>query len=187
MLILYSDEKNGILAAFYSQLLTVYSFMLTATISIRNGNLTRLHATFAQYSVASPLSLYILIYAIRSVFARKKNKNHRMAEVFGKGQVLNRALVIAMFPFWITLTVFIALPSQRHRFSQLACDWRSSQAGLGFFYYNPFSIASEWWKVVASVSPLVILILFWTIGIWLQRKIIWKHDRTRKLPLARMW
>lgn len=96
----------------------MYSLVVAAVIAIAEHNLTRLHSALALSLAGSPLSLYLLIYVIRSVMHMK----NRLDGAFGRGKWLNRLLVIAMVPMWIAVLVFTAFPSQAYHFQQSACD-----------------------------------------------------------------
>jgi hypothetical protein len=112
ILVLYSPED--VESAFFAQLLNVYSLIVAAIISIAGHNLTKLHSVTALTLAASPLSLYLLMYVVRSLMG----KNTRLEAVFGKGKILNRAIVLLMLPLWIGVLVFTSLSTVTWEFQQ---------------------------------------------------------------------
>ncbi|KIJ50522.1 hypothetical protein M422DRAFT_776992 [Sphaerobolus stellatus SS14] len=105
VIVYYNPE--GLAESFWSQLLTVYSILITSIISVAGSNLTRIHAVIATGLVASPLTIYIFIYAIRSIWGG----GHRMHTVLGKGHIFARFLVILACGTWIALILYTLSPS----------------------------------------------------------------------------
>ncbi|KAJ7916536.1 hypothetical protein B0H13DRAFT_2448749 [Mycena leptocephala] len=101
ILVLYSPED--VESSFFAQLLNVYSLIVAAMIAIARRNLT---------------NLYLLAYLARSLF----HKHTRLDRVFGEGKHLNRIIVIVMFPLWLGVLSFVAMPTSTWEFQQAACD-----------------------------------------------------------------
>ncbi|KAJ6585314.1 hypothetical protein B0H19DRAFT_1227781 [Mycena capillaripes] len=152
----------------------------TSTIfSIIHRNLTKPHTAVALSLAASPLSVYLVIYVIRSILG---NQN-RLETVFGKGKWLNRFAVFTLIPIWFAVLVFSVLPEGAWHFQQTACD--EAVAGghvIGFFFISflVFFIA------VRTVVVLGLFAVTWGICVYLQRHEIWKKHN-KKLPLRRIW
>ncbi|KDQ56781.1 hypothetical protein JAAARDRAFT_301158 [Jaapia argillacea MUCL 33604] len=79
LIIFYAPEE--LVVSFYAQLLSVYSLFVTIVISIINQNLTRLHATIALVAAGSPLSIYMIVYALRTMLWGST----RMDPVYARG------------------------------------------------------------------------------------------------------
>ncbi|KAJ7233183.1 hypothetical protein C8J57DRAFT_1480372 [Mycena rebaudengoi] len=179
ILVLYSPED--VESAFFAQLLNVYSLIVAAIISIAGHNLTKLHSVIALTLAASPLSLYLLMYVVRSLMG----KNTRLEAVFGKGKILNRVIVLLILPLWIGVLVFTSLSTVTWEFQQAACDEAVADNHIASLFFIPF-IAMF---VEFPATGIVFVLGFgttWGIAIWRLRKIIWgKHDRY--FPLGRLW
>lgn len=172
------------MGAFYAQLLSVYSLIISAIIAINRNQLTRLHAIFALTAAGSPLSLYLVLYALRSTFG----KVNRLEIVFGKGKILNRVLVLLMFPLWVSVLVFISLPAHKWSFQQTACDALFKNHLVRKFFYGPFNLFLDRppFELVLLLLPEVLLVVTWPVAIYLQRAEIWKKGN-RRFPWRRMW
>ncbi|KAJ7223023.1 hypothetical protein GGX14DRAFT_426580 [Mycena pura] len=198
ILVLYSPE--AVTSSFFAQLLNVYSLIVAAMISLAGHNLTKLHAVIALTLAASPLSLYLMMYVLRSLLG----KQTRLGAVFGPGQYLNRVLVLIVLPLWISVLTFTAMPTSTWTFQQAACDTCVSitvqypaHPGVQFdrlvadnhvasLFFLPFIIFFVEYPEVGVVI-LASIASSWGIAIWRLRKIIWgKHDG-RILPLGRLW
>ncbi|KAJ7730906.1 hypothetical protein DFH07DRAFT_969025 [Mycena maculata] len=105
ILILYSLEDVEL--SIFAQLLNGYSLIMAAIIAISKHTLTKMHSIIALTLATSPLSIYLLIYVFRSFFRRHTHLNG----VFRKGKYLNRAIVILMFPLWVSVLAFTTLPT----------------------------------------------------------------------------
>jgi len=179
IIILHSPED--VLEAFYSQVLNVYSLVIAAVIAIGRHNLTRLHSALALSLAGSPLSLYLLVYVIRSML----HKMNRLQGAFGRGKWLNRLLVLMMVPVWTAVLVFTAFPRHFYHFQQSACDTIVAEDRVVRFFFLPALVLFEVYPGF-GVTLLASLGLMWALCIFLQRKEIWKkHNKT--LPLGRMW
>ncbi|TDL18022.1 hypothetical protein BD410DRAFT_793714 [Rickenella mellea] len=182
ILILYSPDD--IVETLYAQLLATYSLIISAIIAIASVQLTRLHAVFALGAAGSPLSLYLILYAVRSSIGSA----NRLEVAFGTGKILNRILVLVMLPLWAAVLIFIALPSQSWRFQQVACDAILQNRPISRFYYGPFTLlmGRGVGQIILIVSPLFALAIAWFIAIYLQRGQIWKRSN-KKFPYPRVW
>jgi len=131
---------------------------------------------------ASPLSVYLLIYVVRSLFV----SHTRLDKVFGKGKHLNRVIVFFMFPLWLAVLGFTVLPTSIWHFPQAACD---SMVGthsdtLVSVFFLPFIIVLSIPEIGGTL--LGIFLLAWGTAIYRLRKKIWeKHNKI--FPLGRLW
>jgi hypothetical protein len=72
-------------------LLQLYSILVTAVLTVMQKGLTKLHAVTALSMVASPVTIYILVYSLRNVFGSQT----RLDSLIGKGKIAQKALVMA--------------------------------------------------------------------------------------------
>lgn len=168
--------------AFYSQILNVYSFIIAAIIAIGKHNLSRLHSAVALSLVGSPLSAYLLIYVIRSLFGRM-TRLQRAFQV-GRGKYLNRALVLMMLPLWLAVLIFTALPESARIFQQAACDSVVASNRILRSFFLPSIVMFEGSPGIGS-SILAPLAFAWGVCIFLQRGKIW--GKSKIFPVTRMW
>jgi hypothetical protein len=111
-----------------------------------------------------------------------------MHEALGKGKIINRVLVMTIFPLWVYGLLVLHLPSERHRFQQVACDQVIQHHLIRKFFFGPFTLlmGRSAGEIFQFMSPLIALLVAWPIAIYLQRKEIWKkHNKI--FPWARMW
>jgi hypothetical protein len=170
LLIFYSpaDVKD----AFWSQILTVYSLLLTAGISIFLGELTKFHAVTVSVIVASPLTIYLVIYSTRAIWGGM----HRLEDVLGKGHIFKRVVVLLAAAIWIALTIYSYLPGNAPHFAQASC--RPQSLLLNFFLLTPISVGIMDRKELPWLGPVIaipffLILLAWVIAIFLKRHIIW--------------
>jgi len=179
ILVLYSPED--VESSFFAQLLNVYSLIVAAIIAIAKHNLTKLHSAVALMLAASPLSLYLLAYVLRSLFGR----HTRLDTVFGKNKHLNRGIVLLAFPLWIAVLSFTTMPTSVWHFQQAACDSIVADNTIASLFFLPF-IIFFWIFPEIGATLLGIFLLTWGTAIYRQRKVIWaKHNNF--LPFGRLW
>ncbi|KAJ6589109.1 hypothetical protein B0H19DRAFT_1102944 [Mycena capillaripes] len=179
ILVLYSPED--VKDSFFAQLLNVYSVIVAAMIAIAEHNLTRFHSVVALTLAASPLSLYLLAYVVRSLFGR----HTRLDGVFGTGKYLNKFLVLLMLPLWVAVLSFVALPTASWEFQQAACDSLAADGSVVSLFFLPFIVFFAVFPEVGAII-VAIFLLVWGTAIYRLRKIIWKkHNKI--LPFGRLW
>lgn len=158
--------------AFWSQVLTIYSLLLTACISIFQHGLTKFHAVTVSVIVASPLTIYFVIYSVRAMWGGE----HRLENVLGPGQLFKRLFVLFAAVMWIGLTIYSFLPQNASHFAQASC--RPQPLLLNFFLITPISFSimkggQTPWLGAAVATPLFLIVLAWVAAILLKRNIIW--------------
>ena len=184
LLIFYSPKK--VKDAFWSQVLTVYSLLLTAIISIFRHELTKFHALTVSVIVASPLTIYLVIYSIVAMFVTL----HRLENVLGKGHLFRRLLVLFAAAIWTALTIYSFVPGNAPRFAQQSCQPRPLV--LNFFLITPISVGlgerhEKPWLGVVIALPLFLIILAWVTAILLKRDLIWPPGQPYRLNFWRVW
>jgi hypothetical protein len=153
---------------------------------------------FRSILVGSPVTLYLWIYALRTLFG----KPHRLSTTLGPPdesrpslrkwrvrQVVSLLLVLAALCLWLTLVIFV-YTSPAHQFSQPTCTHTVWDMLIELFY------AAGAMFIVAgfTVSPLLAAILAlpfvgtalaWVVAIVLQRRQIWEAGYS--LRFWRVW
>ena len=144
--------------AFYYQMSAVYSLLITCSISLIRRSITRFYATIAIFIASSPVSIYFLVYLIRAFW-----DEHRLDEVLGKKNHLNRGLVFFAAGIWISIVIYTSLGSAQGHFTQESChSWTEQEV----FRYGGF-------LNIPSITLTPIAALSWIISIVLARKEIW--------------
>ncbi|KAF7297180.1 hypothetical protein MIND_00951100 [Mycena indigotica] len=179
ILVLYCpDEITG---SFFAQLLNIYSQVIAAVVAIGKHDLTKLHSVIALSLAASPLSVYLVFYVLRTLLGRET----RLKVVLGEHHYLNRALVLLAVPLWISVLIFSSMPTHIWEFQQAACDIEVARNKMASLFFLPFVVFFEAYPEVGSLL-IVSLVIPWSVAIWRLRIVIWaRHDRY--LPLARLW
>ncbi|KIJ50523.1 hypothetical protein M422DRAFT_44325 [Sphaerobolus stellatus SS14] len=194
-IILYYN-REAVTESFWTQLLTIYSFLITSIISMSKGELTRIHAVIATGLVGSPLSIYIFIYAIRSIWG---GLGKRMEKVLGKGAITARILVILACGIWIFLIIFILVPdSNSKRFSQRACERDQFPLVFQGYFFLPLVIIKFFLDdkdtksfggvlVFVVVLPIAMMVFAWIIAIIRRRREIWPAGEPYSLKWHTVW
>ena len=184
ILIFHNHEE--LKESFWSQILTVYSLLITCGVSIITHQLTRIHAILATAIAGSPLSLYIVVYTIRSTWGDA----NRLVHVVGPGQIIPRTIVLIGFVIWIALAIYIILPNHLSNFTQISCDQQTQQVLIKYFFFLPivlfvsgFSPLVQW---VLSL-PIQLAIFSWIIAIWLRRRQIWPRGEKYSPRFWTVW
>ncbi|KAJ7069547.1 hypothetical protein C8F01DRAFT_1113131 [Mycena amicta] len=179
ILVLYSPAE--VASTFFSQLLNVYSLIIAALIAVAKKNLTKPHTGVALALACSPLSAYLIIYVLRSLFGFTT----RLQTVFGPGMWLPRLAVLTLVPVWVTLLALSVIPHGAWRFQQSACDEIVADHHVLRYFFEPFLVFVE---IFAPFTGTVFGLWFisWSAAIYFQRKQIWKPGKG-KFPVLRMW
>ena len=158
--------------AFYYQMSTVYALLITCSVSLFQGNITRLHATIAIFIASSPVSIYFLVYSIKAFWGA-----HLLDAVLGKKDYLNRGLVFLAVGVWISIVIYTSLGSIHDRFAQGSCPAITEQEVLGVD-----GIISA-----PSICITAVAVLSWTISIVLARKEIWPPGERYRPKFVTVW
>ncbi|TCD68777.1 hypothetical protein EIP91_009790 [Steccherinum ochraceum] len=190
LLIFYSPEDAS--AALWSQILTMYSFLITSWISISQARLSRLYGVLAAFMVGSPLSLYLIVFAVMSFWTPK----HRLNHLLGKGHWFTRILIIGAGLLWLALFIFSTVQATGPFFAQASCDNLYSHTTVGpltvYMLVVPFLLFAETTQEHLSWGYLVIVLisltfLSWVVAILLQRKNIWRPGAKWRPHFVRIW
>ena len=188
ILIFYSPQSAE--EAFWSQMLSIYSLLFTVEFSILRSSLTQFHAALATVITGSPLTIYLVLYAIVSF----KRKSHRLGAILGKGQWFTRLVVIVGGICWVALLFRILTSKHLVHFSQRSCELDSDEPRLAnYLYVFPFLILTlaykedvHWliWTVIGIVS---LTALSWFVAIALQWRTIWPKEERWSPRIRRVW
>ncbi|KAF9788064.1 hypothetical protein BJ322DRAFT_1046832 [Thelephora terrestris] len=170
LLVFYSPDD--VKDAFWSQVLTIYSLILTAGIAIVLGELTKFHAVTVSVIVASPLTIYFVVYSIRASWGGI----HRLENVLGRKHLFRRLFILLAAAIWIAFTIYPYLQRNASHFAQTSC--RTQPLLLSFFLLTPISVGIMErhrfpWLGPVIAGPFLLIVLAWVIAIIRKRRIIW--------------
>ncbi|KAJ7660595.1 hypothetical protein B0H17DRAFT_1094972 [Mycena rosella] len=116
IVLMYSPKEAS--AAVGTQLLTVYSLLVSGIIAIGDGDLLRFHADMTVFLVMSPLSSTLVVYAVLGCFGRP----HRLDSILSKRRdhLLTRLLVIGFAIISLAFAIFSAI-AKPHYFAPDPC------------------------------------------------------------------
>ena len=186
MLIFYSPRR--VHEAFWSQVLTIYSLLLTCLISIIRGDLTRFHALVVLALVLSPITIYFVAYSIRSFWSTK----HRLDNLLGRDHYLRRFIVLFSGAAWLAIFIYTYLPRGVEHFAQASCTGRSVTEG--FYLTLPFQYiqwAAEYehiiYPAIIFTIPFVIIAAAWITAIVRKREEIWPPGEPYRPRIVKVW
>ena len=185
MLIFYSPKR--VQEAFYSQILTIYSLLLTCVVSVVRGDLTRFHALVVLALVLSPITVYFVAYSIRSFWSG----HHRLESLLGRTRYLRRFLVLLAGAAWVAILIYSYLPNSDKRFAQASCKGRSVMEGfyliVPFLYIWAFAHVGIAYPAVLFTLPFLIMIAAWIIAILRRKKEIWPPGEPYRPRFIKVW
>ncbi|KAF8498942.1 hypothetical protein BU17DRAFT_59222 [Hysterangium stoloniferum] len=177
ILIFYGHKK--LQQSMWSQILNVYSLLITCAISIILKQLTKIHAIIAITTAGSPVSLYLVFYAIRSMWGGSHRMEHAVTSntklphnIMRQPYFIYRMLVITGLGIWIALAIYILLPRNVSNFIQVSCEGTIGSNVFKYFFILPFVLfgilAKEFGTPGAALAglPIALLVLSWVIPIW---------------------
>ncbi|KAF6745827.1 hypothetical protein DFP72DRAFT_756251, partial [Ephemerocybe angulata] len=154
---------------FYAHLALLYSLLIAAMVSVCNGELSRADGIFVIITVASPASLYLWYYSLRSIWNanyfpmqhldREKPKG-RSREVY-----LARVLSLGSFAFEIAMIFVLFIPNVKGiKFPQAACD-------------QSYDAMPKWymvaWELPVAIQSVVITLFYFLallcVKLWTKR------------------
>lgn len=179
-------------AAFYANILQIYSLFISVIIAVGGQSLTRLHAVFALLAVVSPLTMYLVVHA---VFSGKVLGDSRLRPIFGydtrEGSVdcdkerkkllwayINRLSVLAIVPIWITLLVLVLV--KPIWFQQTSCDSGTGSL-IAVFMGDPLSLLHASDPQILAVG--VFLVPSWAVAVFIARAVYLRdHGSSQENP-----
>ncbi|KAJ6587493.1 hypothetical protein DFH09DRAFT_1141209 [Mycena vulgaris] len=138
IVLMYSPAESS--TAVWTQLLTVYSLLISAIIAIANTNMSRFHSEMTVFLVMSPLSSTLVVYAILGFCGR----SHRLDTILSQRRehLLPRLLVIAFAIISLSLVFFSGLANVDH-FAANPCEvdsvYRTAGAILANLLFIPYA------------------------------------------------
>ena len=173
--------------AFYSQILTIYSLLLTCLISIIRGDLTRFHALVVLALVLSPITVYFVAYSIRSFWSGQ----HRLESLLGRTRYLRRFLVLLAGGIWLGILIYAYLPKGADRFAQASCKGRSVMDAfyliVPFLYIAVFAEFGVIYPAVIFTLAFVLMIATWIVAIFLRKNEIWPPGEPYRPRFLKVW
>jgi len=120
---------------------------------------------------------------------RERKNVHRLHNIFGDGQYLNRALILAIVPAWFAVLVFICLQADEFKFQQAACDAVFKNHLVGSFFYGPLLVfvGAPPPAIITGALLLGLLVLSWMVGAFRHRDKIWEGHHPKRFPLMKIW
>ncbi|KAK7043332.1 hypothetical protein R3P38DRAFT_2883683 [Favolaschia claudopus] len=118
IIIIYHPEEAA--QGVWTQLLTVYSLLISAIIAVYTKGLTRFHSGMTVFLVLSPLSLTLLVYTLLGFIGRP----HRLDSILSseRKHLLPRLLVILFWLIALFLLLFTSIANEKHFTPALPCD-----------------------------------------------------------------
>jgi len=161
---------------------TVYTLLITCSVSLFQKNVTRFHATVAAFITSSPVSVYFLVYSIRAFWGE-----HRLDAVLGKKKYINRRMVFFAVAIWVSIVIYTSLGSTHNRFTQKSCGTRTMQEIFALVVLNPRTLGPEWlfsspWFILAIIAAFS-----WFVSIVLARKEIWPPGERYRPKFVTVW
>ena len=185
ILIFYSPKR--VQEAFWSQILTIYSLLLTCLVSLFRGDLTRFHALVVLALVLSPITVYFVAYAIRSFWSAQ----HRLESLLGRTRYLRRFIVLLAGAAWLAIFIYTYLPKAQERFAQASCKGRSVMEFfyliVPFVYLAAFISVHYIYPLVLFLLPVFAMIAAWIIAIYLRREEIWPPGEPYRPRFVKVW
>ncbi|KAJ7068780.1 hypothetical protein C8F01DRAFT_979160, partial [Mycena amicta] len=116
VLMYHPDESS---TAVWTQILTVYSLLISGIIAIANGGLSRFHSGMTIFLVMSPLSSALVVYAVLGFCGRA----HRLDTILSgrREHLFPRLLVIGYAVASLALIIFTSAASIEH-FTPSNCE-----------------------------------------------------------------
>ena len=173
--------------AFWSQILTIYSLLLTCVISTARGDLTRFHALVVLALVLSPITIYFVAYSIRSFWSTE----HRLESLLGRTRYLRRFVVLFAGASWLAIFIYAYLPKGVDHFAQASCKGRSVMESfyliVPFIYIQALAYLGDIYPIVLFVLPFVIMIAAWIIAILRKKREIWPSGEPYRPRFVKVW
>ncbi|KAF9781538.1 hypothetical protein BJ322DRAFT_1076750 [Thelephora terrestris] len=186
VLVFYSPRR--VKEAFWSQVLTIYSLLLTCLIAIIRQDLTRFHALVVLALVLSPITIYFVGYSIRSFWST----HHRLENLLGRENYFRRSVVLFSGLAWLAIFIYTYLPKGVRNFAQASCKGRT--AIEGFYLTIPFQYLWDWavlyqvvYPVIIFAVPLATIIAAWIMAIVRKREEIWPPGEPYRPRFVKVW
>ena len=183
VLIFYSPKR--VQEAFWSQILTIYSLLLTCFISTARGDLTRFHALVVLALVLSPITVYFVAYAIRSFWSTE----HRLESLLGRTRYLRRFIVLFAGASWLAIFIYAYLPKGVDHFAQASCKGRSVMET--FYLIVPFiyiiAFAQYGYPIVLFMLPIITMCVAWAVAISRKKTEIWPSGEPYRPRFVKVW
>ncbi|KAJ7268086.1 hypothetical protein B0H12DRAFT_1097024 [Mycena haematopus] len=138
IVLMYSPEESA--TAVWTQLLTVYSLLVSGLIAIGDSSLSRFHSGMTIFLVMSPLSSSLVVYAVLGFCGRK----HRLDNILSgrREHLVPRLLVLAYAIISLAILIFTSTAKESH-FSANPCEddnlYKSAAAVFTNLLFIPYA------------------------------------------------
>ncbi|KAJ7307964.1 hypothetical protein DFH08DRAFT_1051250 [Mycena albidolilacea] len=138
IVLMYSPAESS--TAVWTQLLTVYSLLISGLIAIGQGSLSRFHSGMTIFLVMSPLSTTLVVYAILGFCGR----SHRLDIILSKRRehLIPRLLVILFALISMAIVIFTSAANASH-FAISPCEsddfYRTFSGVILNFLFVPYA------------------------------------------------
>ncbi|KAF7341092.1 hypothetical protein MVEN_01843400 [Mycena venus] len=192
IVLMYSPEESA--TAVWTQVLTVYSLLISGIIAIGNANLSRFHSGMTIFLVMSPLSTSLIVYAILGFCGRA----HRLDNILSgrREHLFPRLLVIAYGVISLAILIYTGSADGSH-FSSNPCEsddaYRTLAGIIINFLWIPYAGVIVVFMVIQAagaeanamfagieflaISPFVLILVSTIYGIVKQRHLLAKQFR----------
>ncbi|KAJ7150529.1 hypothetical protein C8R43DRAFT_1067973 [Mycena crocata] len=189
IVLMYSPAEAS--TAVWTQLLTVYSLLISSIIAIGNGEMSRFHSGMAVFLVMSPLSSTLVVYAILGFCGR----SHRLDSILSgrREHLLPRLLVVVFGIISLALVIFSSAADVDH-FASNPCESDDSYKTLAGILMNLLFIpyagvlliminlantggvdASIVGIIFLTILPFIILVISFVYAVIKQRHVLAKQ------------
>ncbi|KAJ7127272.1 hypothetical protein C8R43DRAFT_1211123 [Mycena crocata] len=132
IIVMYNPEESS--DAVWTQILTVYSLLVSGVIAIGTHGISRFHSGQTVFLVMSPLSIALFVYAILGSLGR----GHRLDNILSgeRKNHLPRILVVIFPLVAFALMIFTSLANDNHFTKTSPCDSLGDKGAGAAIIYN---------------------------------------------------
>ncbi|KAF7362852.1 hypothetical protein MVEN_00635000 [Mycena venus] len=179
---MYSPENAS--EGVWTQLLTVYSLLISGIIAIGSQSLSRFHAGQTIFLIMSPLSATLVVYAVLGFCGRP----HRLDSILSNSpqHLLPRILVILSGLLSLSFLIFISISNDSYFTAASPCDTlvdKGAAAALTYsFIFIPYvGVVLAIFAVIANAGDAAGLVVFGACApfILLVIALVWVIIKTR--------
>ncbi|KAJ7683411.1 hypothetical protein B0H17DRAFT_1333284 [Mycena rosella] len=177
IIVMYHPAESS--TAVWTQLLTVYSLLISGIIATGQSSLTRFHSEMTITLVMSPLSSTLVVYSILGFLGR----SHRLDSILShrREHLLPRLLVLVFATISLALVIFTNAATTKH-FSENPCEldsvYRSVSGLLRNLLFIPYAgvvvslisfSSGDVGGVLVLLSPFIVLVVAFVYAVVKQR------------------
>ncbi|KAJ6526762.1 hypothetical protein B0H19DRAFT_1275604 [Mycena capillaripes] len=189
IVLMYHPEESS--TAVWTQLLTVYSLLISGLIAIGGASMSRFHSSMTIFLVMSPLSSTLVVYAILGFCGR----SHRLDIILSKRRehLIPRLLVIIFAIISLALVIFTSTANIDH-FTANPCEiddfYQTARGVAQNFLFIPYAgvlllvlSLTQFGDMAAGLvlilTPFLILVVGFIYAVVKQRHLLTKQFRVQ--------